>query len=501
MAEKYIISIDQSTQGTKALLFDGKGTLLNRMDLAHRQIINGQGWVSHDPEEIYQNTVQTVKNLIELSGIDKRCVMGIGISNQRETSLVWDRKTGEPIADAVVWQCTRAADVCERVRQSGMEQTVKEKTGLELSPYFPASKIAWLLENVDGAAERAAKHELCFGTIDTWLVYKLTGGREYRTDYSNASRTQLFNIFSLQWDEEICRAFGICPEDLAQVCDSDGLFGKTDFEGYFPQQIPIHSVFGDSHGALFGQGCLHKGMIKATYGTGSSIMMNIGEKPVLSTHGVVTSLAWGIGGKVSYVLEGNINYTGAVISWLKNDVRLIQSPEETEEMCDRADKNDSLYLVPAFTGLGAPYWDSYAKGVVTGITRTTGKEEIVRAAVECIAYQIMDVTEAMERDADVKIRQLRVDGGPTGNKYLMQFQSDILKAEVFVPDSEELSGIGAAYAAGLALHIYTEEVFDRIKRRSYQSEMEDERREKKYAGWKAAVQCSLAHGYYCCKAI
>lgn len=487
MQEKYIIGIDQSTQGTKALLFDENGTLVCRKDLPHQQIVNEKGWVSHDPEELYQNTVQTVKNLVEAAGIDKRSVAGIGISNQRETSLAWEKETGRPIADAVVWQCARASDICSRVRQSGMAEQIRQKTGLELSPYFPASKIAWLLEHTEGAAQKAAEHKLCFGTVDTWLIYRLTGGKSYKTDYSNASRTQLYDIFELKWDTQICSAFGICPEDLAEVCDSDSCFGETDFEGYFPQKIPIHSVLGDSHGALFGQGCLEKGAIKATYGTGSSIMMNIGMDPVLSTHGVVTSLAWGMNGKVNYVLEGNINYTGAVISWLKDDVGLIQSPGETEGLCLQADQNDSLYLVPAFTGLGAPYWDSSAKGSLVGITRTTRKPEIVRAAVECIAYQITDVVEAMKQDAGIEVQELCVDGGPTKNAYLMQFQSDILQAEVLVPDTEELSGIGAAYAAGLALHIYNQDVFGKIKRRGYRPEMDSALREEKYAGWKNAV--------------
>lgn len=487
MREKYIISIDQSTQGTKALLFDENGTLLSRKDLPHRQIINEKGWVSHNPEEIYQNTVQTVKNLIEASGIDKRTVVGIGISNQRETSLVWERETGKPIADAIVWQCARASDICDHVREMGMAEQIRQKTGLRLSPYFPASKFAWFLQNIEGAKEKAKEHKLCFGTIDTWLIYKLTGGREYKTDYSNASRTQLFDIFTLKWDEEICNAFGLDAKDLAKVCDSDSCFGETDFDGYFPQHIPIHAVLGDSHGALFGQGCLEKGDIKATYGTGSSIMMNIGDKPVLSTNGVVTSLAWGMGGKVNYVLEGNINYTGAVISWLKDDIGLIQFPGETEGLCIQADEDDSLYFVPAFTGLGAPYWDSDAKGSLVGITRTTRRAEIVRAAVECIAYQITDVVEAMRQDVRVQVRKLRVDGGPTKNTYLMQFQSDMLQAEVFVPDSEELSGIGVAYMTGLALDIYHQDIFEKMKRRAYRPEMEATKQKKKYAGWKNAV--------------
>ena len=487
MAESYIISIDQSTQGTKALLFNQEGVLLQRNDLPHRQIVNEKGWVSHDPEEIYQNTVQVVKNLVEESGISKESVKGIGISNQRETSLIWEKKTGKALANAVVWQCARAAEICRRVEQIGAAEMIRQKTGLALSPYFPASKLTWLKENVEGAKELAKKHALCFGTIDTWLVYRMTHGMSYKTDYSNASRTQLFDIFEQKWDEEICQLFGLDAQDLAEVCDSDSCFGETDLEGFFESPVPIHSVLGDSHGALFGQGCLEKGMIKSTYGTGSSIMMNIGETPVLSTHGVVTSLAWGMQGKVSYVLEGNINYTGAVISWLKDDMELIQSPSETEGLCRVAEADDSLYFVPAFTGLGAPYWNSEAKGALTGITRTTRKAEMVRAGVECIAYQIADVVNAMSQDANTEIQELRVDGGPTRNQYLMQFQSDILNRKVLVPDEEELSGIGAAYAAGRGLGLYGDEVFTRLKRQEYMPKMCEDTRVRKYNGWKDAV--------------
>lgn len=517
MPANYIISIDQSTQGTKALLFDEKGKLLGREDLSHRQIVNDLGWVSHDPEEIYTNTVQVVRRLLQPRRIAPEHVAALGISNQRETSLVWEKATGRPVADAVVWQCARAKEICERVRADydahaicdaradkaeecvssktqSIDELVRQKTGLTLSPYFPASKLAWILENTEGAKEKAARHELCMGTIDTWLVWKMTGGAAYKTDYSNASRTQLFNIFELEWDEELCAMFGIDPGDLARVCDSDSRFGETDLEGTFPHPVPIHSVLGDSHGALFGQGCLEKGMIKATYGTGSSIMMNIGETPVLSTHGAVTSLAWGMDGKVNYCLEGNINYTGAVISWLKDEVGLIASAGETEGISREAVQDDSLYFVPAFTGLGAPYWDSAATGSLSGITRTTGRKEIVRACVECIAYQIADVVKSMcaDRASDegsdgVEVKELRVDGGPTCNQYLMQFQSDILDVNVLVPGAEELSGIGAAYAAGIGAGLYGKEIFSGMRRKVYIPRMSEKLRNKKYGGWKQAV--------------
>ena len=489
MAEKYIISIDQSTQGTKALLFDEGGSLIKRTDKPHEQIINEKGWVSHNPVEIYENVIDVVARLTK--DIDGSRIIGVGISNQRETSLAWDRITGEPLADAIVWQCARAADICERVERQGKAEDIRRKTGMNLSPYFPASKIAWLLENVEGAREKADRGEICHGTIDSWLVYKLTGGKSYKTDYSNASRTQLFNIFELKWDEEICAWFGIDPANMAQVCDSDSEFGETDFEGVLPKKVPIHGVLGDSHGSLFGQGCLKPGMTKSTYGTGSSIMMNIGEKPVLSTHGVVTSLAWSMGGKVNYVLEGNLNYTGAVITWLKDDLKLIESPGETGTLAREAIQDDELYLIPAFSGLGAPYWDSRATAAIVGMTRTTGKAEVVRAGVECIAYQITDIVKAMCEDAGVRLGELRVDGGPTKNEYLMQFQSDIADVAVQVPDSEELSGIGPAYAAGLALGVWDESVFGRLNRVKYAPGMDGETRKKKYNGWKAAVSTVL----------
>ena len=488
MAEKYIISIDQSTQGTKALLFDESGSLLKRTDKSHEQIINEKGWVSHDPAEIYQNTVEVIKRLVEESGIQKEKVVGLGISNQRETTLAWDKLTGEPIGHAIVWQCARATEICERVEHKGEAENIRRKTGMNLSPYFPASKLAWILENVEGAKAKADKGEICHGTVDSWLVYRLTGGKSYKTDYSNASRTQLFNIFDLKWDEEICGLFGIDPANLAEVVDSDSNFGETDVEGLFPKPIPIHGVLGDSHGSLFGQGCLKSGMIKSTYGTGSSIMMNIGEKPVLSTHGVVTSLAWSMSGKVNYVLEGNLNYTGATITWLKDDLKLIASPAETEKLAREAVSDDSLYLIPAFSGLGAPYWDSRAAAAIVGMTRTTGKAEVVRAGVECIAYQITDIVKAMSEDAGVTVSELRVDGGPTKNAYLMQFQSDIARACVQVPDSEELSGIGPAYAAGLALGVWDEKIFEKLKRIKYEPKMDEQLRDRKYQGWLSAVQ-------------
>lgn len=491
--KKYVLGVDQSTQGTKALLFNDEGDLICREDLPHRQIVNEKGWVEHDPKEIMTNTLAVMQKVIEKAGIEKDAVCALGISNQRETALVWNRETGEPVYNAIVWQCARGAQICDRIEAEGKADMVKAHTGLPLSPYFSAAKIAWVLENVDGAKEMALEGKLCCGNIDSWLIYNLTKEHMFRTDYSNASRTQMFNIKELKWDEEVCESFGIPVKCLAEVCDSNSMFGETDLGGFLNHPIPICGDMGDSHGALFGQGCHMPGMIKATYGTGSSVMMNIGEKPVVSKNGLVTSLAWGMDGKVNYVLEGNINYTGAVITWIQKDLGLIESAKETNVLPFEANPQDKTYLVPAFTGLGAPYWDSKASASISGISRTTGKAEIVKAAVECIAYQITDIVEAMGEDSGISIEELRVDGGPTKNPYLMQFQSDMAKVNVQVPEAEELSGIGAAYAAGLAVGIYDKEtLFGRMARKKYEPQMESEVREEKYAGWKAAVENVLA---------
>ncbi len=484
----YVLGIDQSTQGTKALLFDEAGKLLCRTDLPHRQIINDRGWVEHDPEEIYQNTIQVVRNLVEKAGIQKNEIKVLGISNQRETALVWDRSTGKPVYNAVVWQCARGASICEEIAAQGAAELIRAHTGLQLSPYFSAAKIAWVLRNVEGAREKAEKGELCCGTIDSWLVYRLTGNKEFRTDYSNASRTQMFHIGDLKWDEEVCGLFEIPVCCLAELTDSDGVYGETDFEGFLDKKITIHSVLGDSHGALFGQGCLRRGMVKATYGTGSSVMMNIGEKPVYSNK-VVTSLAWSMGGRVNYVLEGNINYTGAVVTWLKDDLGLICSPGDTQKLAKQANPQDTTYLVPAFSGLGAPYWETDARAVICGMTRVTGKAEIVRAGLESIAYQITDVLAQMKNESGIEIEELRVDGGPTKNTYLMQFQSDMAQIPVQVPSEEELSGIGAAYAAGVAAGIYhAETLFGSMNRRKFVPVMKGWDRDRKYEGWKEAIR-------------
>ena len=487
MCEQYIIGIDQSTQGTKAILLDCAGEIAGKTFLPHEQIVNEQGWVSHDAEEIFRNVILTARMLIEQSAIDKKAVAAIGISNQRETTVAWNRETGKPIQHAVVWQCSRAKEIAANM-STDFAALVQERTGIPLSPYFPAAKAAWILQNNEQARKLAADGTLCIGTIDTWLAYKLTGGEVFRTDYSNASRTQLFNLHTLRWDTDICEGFGIPLSSLPIVTDSDGDFGLTTLNGFFDEPVPIHAALGDSHAALFGQSCVRPGMAKATYGTGSSIMMNIGPAFKRSVHGLVTSLAWSRGGKVDYVLEGNINYSGSIITWLR-EIGLLQSPAESSVLAKAANPADTTYLVPAFTGLGAPYWNSEARASFIGMSRTTGRAELVRAGLEAIAYQVTDIVNAMGQDADLSLAELRVDGGPTANEYLMQFQSDISGAAIRIPKAEELSAIGAAMMAGISVGMFDESILNMEKTKGiYHPHMDMNKREIKYHGWKEAVR-------------
>jgi glycerol kinase len=482
----FILGIDQSTAGTKALVFDGAGAIVSRCDRAHEQKISDNGWVAHDPEEIYRNTLSACAGAIRGAGIDPAAIAGIGISNQRETALVWERKSGRPVYDAVVWQCARGESVCRAIAADnpGIDETIKNRTGLRFSPYFSAAKIAWILENT----ERTHDDNLCAGTIDSWLIYKFTGN--FKTDYSNASRTQLFNINTLQWDDDNCKLFGVKRGILGEVCDSNALFGETRLDGLLPKPAPVHAAIGDSHAALFGQGCLEKGSGKVTYGTGSSVMINSGTEPVFCRN-VVSSLAWGMGGKIAYVLEGNVNYSGAVIKWLIEDLKLISSPKESGILAAAANPKDTSYLVPAFSGLGAPYWKADAKAVLTGMSRTTGRAEIVKAAEESIAFQIADVVNTARQEAGLSLKELKADGGATADAYLMQFQSDILNLPLSVTGQEELSATGAAWMAGMALGVYDPDLHGAIKRRRYVSSMNAEERERRLSGWREAVKKAL----------
>ncbi|PPK76349.1 glycerol kinase [Lacrimispora xylanisolvens] len=474
-----VIAIDQSTQGTKAVLFDDKGKLIGRADKKHKQIVNEKGWISHDLKEIYENTILAVREVLDCSDIGKESVAAVGISNQRESTAIWSR-SGEPLADSVVWQCNRAARIADRFKNCSND--IYEKTGLPLSPYFPAAKMTWLLENV------SPKESYCLGTMDSYLVYRLTKGCGFFTDYSNASRTQLFNLHTLKWDEELCQLFRIPVKALPEVCSSDACFGYTDFEGYLDVPVPVYGVMGDSHAALFGQGCHMPGQAKATYGTGSSIMMNVGNSFVKSSTGLATSLAWGMGDRVEYVLEGNINYAGAVISWLKNEMGLICSEEEAEELVYHANQKDTAVLIPAFSGLSAPYWMDNARAMILGMSRTTGKAELVKAAVESIAFQVADILTAMEKDSNKMLSELCADGGPAKNRYLMQFQSDISDIRMRVSKQEELSAIGAAYMAGIAAGVYDRsKIFTNIDYEIYNSHMDKGSRNERKNRWKEGI--------------
>ena len=481
---EYILGIDQSTQGTKAVLFDEAGAIVGRADHKHKQWINEKGWVSHDAEEIYQHLILSVRDVLSKTGVPAGAIAAIGIANQRETTVAWD-KNGRALGKAVVWQCARAKEITDALQPQA--ELIRQKTGLPLSPYFPAGKMAWLLRHV------ICKDACCLGTIDSYLVYKLTGGQSFLTDYSNASRTQLFNLHTLSWDAELCGLFGIPMEALPAVRDNNALYGYTDMEGLFPQKVPIHSVIGDSHAALYGQGCHAKGMLKTTYGTGSSIMMHVGEKFVSSRNGLATSLAWGLGGAVSYVLEGNINYTGAVMTWLEEDLGLIASPKEAADAARRANADDTTVLVPAFSGLSAPHWNDGAKAMLCGMTRLTGRNEIIKAAEESIAFQINDVLQAMRSDSGIAIRQLFVDGGPTKDGYLMQFQSDISGVAICIRREEELSVMGAAYMAGIAQGLYqADALFGHVERTVYRPLMGANERTKKIGRWQEAVWLATA---------
>ena len=476
----YLLGIDQSTSGTKALVFDEKGNILGREDRQHQQKISQEGWVSHDPEEIWGNTLLAAADVLRQTKIDQNEICAMGISNQRETALVWERETGRPVEDAVVWQCTRGAEICEKLKDKS--QLIYRTTGLPLSPYFSAAKIAWILNRI--GSKRAG---LCAGTVDSYLIYRLTEGASFHTDYSNASRTQLLNLNTLKWDVQMCGLFGIDPRMLPEICDSNSNFGMTDLNGILNHKIPIHGVLGDSHGALYGQGCHKPGTVKATYGTGSSVMMNIGDQPVFSKHGLATSLAWCMDGKATYVLEGNINYTGAVIRWI-TELGLISNPKESGRIAQCANPEDTTYLIPAFTGMGAPYWDDQAQAAWIGMTRKTGKKELVKAAEESIAYQISDVLSAMKKDTEMNISEVRADGGPSKDSYLMQFQSDILQTPVSVSQMEEFSAVGPVFAAGIAVGVYSKTIFDQIERVRFLSKMDNKDRLKRLQGWKNAVE-------------
>ena len=490
MSARYILTIDQGTSATKAVLVGEDGCIAARCDASHTQTYPHPGWVEHDPEEIAQRIHDSVRGVLSLSGISGAQIAAVSVSNQRETVMIWDRASGKPVYPAIVWQCNRAEDICRRIEAAGLAEMVRERTGLVLSPYFSAAKLAWILENVPGVRERAERGELAVGTMDSWIVWQLTGGKVHATDWSNASRTQLLNLETLSWDPDLLVAFGIPASLMPQILDSDAHFGETTTGNILPSPVPISGVMGDSHAALFGQLCFSRGMVKTTYGTGSSIMMNIGRKPLRSEGGLVTSIAWGRKGQVDYVLEGNLNCTGAVIKWLVEDLGLISSPREACALSESIPDTDGVYLVPAFVGLGAPYWESRARASISGMTRGTGKAQVVRAAEECIAYQVKDIVDQMSRDTGISIRELRVDGGPTRDRFLMQFQADMLSLRVTAGHAEELSARGAALMAGLTVGFWPDT--DALEQLSFPAtvfdcHMDEPTRYRLYTGWKAAV--------------
>lgn len=491
--KKYIMSFDQGTTSSRCIIFNENGEIQSMVQREFPQIFPREGWVEHDPMIIWSTQIGAATEALLKMGAGWNEVHGIGITNQRETTLVWDRKTGEPIYNAIVWQCRRTADFCEELRANGYATLIKSKTGLVLDPYFSASKIKWILDNVDGARKRAEAGELCFGTVDTWLIWNLTGGKVHATDYTNASRTMLFNINTLEWDEELLNLFEIPRSMLPTVQPSASLFGYTDTE-ILGARLPIGSVAGDQQAALFGQCCFDVGELKNTYGTGSFLLMNTGKEPYLSSDGLITTVAWGIDGEITYALEGSVFTCGAAIQWLRDGLKVIDSAQDSEYYASKVSDSAGVTVVPAFTGLGAPYWDAYARGAIFGITRATNKNHIIRATLESIAYQTADVVELMEKSTEIKAKSIKVDGGASANNLMLGFQADILGIAVERPKCIETTALGVAYMCALTLGIYKS--LDEIKKnrsvdRLFTPNMENTERQKRITVWKKAVSRSL----------
>ncbi len=489
---KYIIALDQGTTSSRAVLFDETQKIVGIAQKEFRQIYPKEGWVEHDPMEIWSSQSGVLAEVIAREGISQHDIIGLGITNQRETTIVWDKNTGKPIYNAIVWQCRRTAHICDELRKKeGLVEYIKENTGLVLDAYFSGTKIKWILDNVEGAREKAEKGELLFGTVDTWLIWKLTNGKVHATDYTNASRTMIYNIKKLEWDEKLLKELGIPKSMLPEVKDSSGTFGYVNLGGKGGHRVPICGVAGDQQAALFGQACFEKGEAKNTYGTGCFLLMNTGEEMVQSKNGLLTTIAIGLDGKVQYALEGSIFVGGAVVQWLRDELKLVAESGDTEYFARKVKDNGGVFVVPAFVGLGAPYWDMYARGAILGLTRGANKNHIIRAALEAIAYQTRDVLEAMQEDSGIELNGLRVDGGATANNFLMEFQSDILGKTVRRPTVLETTALGAAYLAGLAVGIWEskEEIKESwILDREFAPQMEIEERETKYAKWKKAVE-------------
>ncbi|MBE5907043.1 MAG: glycerol kinase GlpK [Lachnospiraceae bacterium] len=492
--EKYIMALDQGTTSSRAILFDKSGKIVSMAQREFAQLYPKPGWVEHNPKDIWATQLATATESLATLGAHTDDIVAIGITNQRETTLVWDRATGEPVYNAIVWQCRRTAERMEQVRKDGMEEVIRKKTGLIADPYFSASKIEWILDNVPGARQRAENGELCFGTVDTWLVYNLSNKELHVTDYTNASRTMLFNIHDLCWDDELLEYFHIPKCMLPEVHASSYMYGMTD-TSYFGKQIPIAGIAGDQQASLFGQCCFEKGDVKNTYGTGCFLLMNTGEDAIHSNAGLITTIAAGTEeGKATYALEGSVFVAGAAIQWLRDGLRMLRSASQSQEYANAVDDSDGVYVVPAFAGIGAPYWNPYARGTIFGITRGCEKEHFIRATLESLAYQTCDVIRAMERDAGVDLTSLKVDGGASANEFIMQFQADVIGAEVHRPKHIETTALGVAYLAGLAAGYWESQ--EEIKKNwqigvTYMPKMPEAVRKEKLKGWQRAVKCAL----------
>ena len=494
MDRKYIMALDQGTTSSRAILFDKEGNVVATSQKEFTQFYPKIGWVEHNPMEIWGSQSGVMREVLETNSIRPEEVCAIGITNQRETTIVWEKSTGKPVYNAIVWQCRRTSEICDELKEKGYEKLIKDKTGLILDAYFSATKIKWILDNIEGAREKAENGELLFGTVDTWLIWNLTRGKVHVTDYTNAARTMLYNIKELKWDDEILEILDIPKSMLPDVKPSSYVYGHTDEGMLSGAQIPIAGCAGDQQAALFGQTCFEEGSAKNTYGTGCFMLMNTGENIVESKHGLLTTIAWGVDGKVEYALEGSIFIGGASIQWLRDELRVLYDAKQSEFYANSVKDTNGVYVVPAFAGLGAPYWDMYARGAIMGLTRGANRAHLVRATLESIAYQVKDVLNAMQEDSGLKLKDLRVDGGASSNNFLMQFQSDILDVNIDRPKVVETTALGAAYLAGLAVEFYNNK--DEIKKswiidREFIPNMSDDKRNLLYKGWKKAVSRSL----------
>lgn len=492
--EKYILSLDQGTTSSRAMIFNKAGDIVHVAQREFTQIFPQPGWVEHDANEIWGSILAVIVSVLTESGIQPSQIAGIGITNQRETTVVWDKETGNPIYNAIVWQSRQTQDICTELKEMGYEDLVRNKTGLLIDAYFSGTKVKWILDHVEGARSRAEKGELLFGTIDTWLIWKLSGGKVHVTDYSNASRTLMYNIYELKWDDELLEILTVPKSMLPEVRSSSEIYAYTDSSHFFGQQIPIAGAAGDQQAALFGQACFESGMAKNTYGTGCFMLMNTGEKAVKSSHGLLTTIAWGLNGKVEYALEGSIFVAGSAIQWLRDGMRMIKDAKDSADYASRVGSTDGVYVVPAFVGLGTPYWDSEVRGAVFGLTRGTTKEHFIRATLESLAYQTKDVLSAMEADSGISLKKLRVDGGAVKNDFLTQFQSDMLGVPVERPMINETTVLGAAYLAGIAVGFWKGQ--ENITKKwqvdcEFIPQMAEEERDKLYDGWKKAVQSAM----------